>query len=96
MPNLVLPISLLLLAFAILFGVSPNITVIVLLIRTMIIIGIIDGDADWDCDVDKEGWYATMFIVNFADVFLVLVGFSKRTVAAFVLWFRSGDEQSLI
>ena len=41
MPNLVLPISLLLLAFAILFGVSLDITVILLLIRTIIIIGII-------------------------------------------------------
>ena len=52
MPNLVLPISLLLLAFAILFGVSLDITVILPLIRIMIIIGIIDGDSGWDCDVD--------------------------------------------
>ena len=55
MPNLVLPISLLLLAFVILFGVSLDITVILLLIRTRIIIGIINGEAGWDCDVDKEG-----------------------------------------
>ena len=68
MPNLVLPISLLLLAFAILFGVSLDITVILLLIRTMIMIGIIDGDDDWDCGSCN----ATIFIVNFADVFLVL------------------------
>ena len=80
MPNLVLPISLLLLAFAILFGVSLDITVILLLIRTMILIGIIDGDAD--C-------HANIFIVNFADVFLVLGRFlQKWTVAALVLWYR--------
>ena len=85
MPNLVLPISLLLLAFAILFGVSLDITVILLLIRTMIIIGIIDGDGDWDC----ESCHANIFIVNFADVFLVPGRFlQKWTVAALVLWYR--------
>ena len=79
MPNLVLPISLLLLAFAILFGVSLDITVILLLIRTMIIIGIIDGDGDWDC----ESCHATIFIVNFADVFLVLGRFLKEDGGSF-------------